>query len=127
MKMFWQYLAVGGAGAAGAMSRYFLATWCGRLFGTAFPIGTFLVNVLGSFVLGWFLASFGDRLALSQTLRLAIGVGFIGAFTTFSSLMVESTSLMQEGAFIKAAVNLLGSLAIGLLAVRLGMALALRP
>ena len=123
MKLLVNYLAIGMAGCLGAMLRYFVGNTCGRLFGTAFPIGTFIINITGSFFLGWF-ATVATRGQLSDTTRLAIGVGFVGAYTTFSTYMYESTSLLDSGADIKALFNLLGSVLVGLVAVRLGMALA---
>jgi fluoride exporter len=124
MKTLINYLAVGGAGCLGAMSRYFVATTCARLFGTAFPVGTFVINITGSFFLGWFMTMIGQRMPVSDTTRVAIAVGFVGAYTTFSSLMYESDSLVRGGEGLKAIANLVGSLLVGLLAIRLGMALA---
>lgn len=126
MKILINYLAVGGAGCLGAMFRYFVATTCERFFGTAFPIGTFIINISGSFILGWFLTSIGNRVPVSDTTRLAVAVGFLGAYTTFSTFMYESNSLIEGGSGIKAMFNLLASLVLGLIAIRLGMAIALR-
>ena len=103
-----------------------VSSTCGWLFGTAFPYGTFLINITGSLFLGWFLTVIQDRLSVSDTMRLAIAVGFVGAYTTFSTFAYESNSLLEDGAGIKATVNLLGSLIAGLIAVRLGMALGMR-
>lgn len=121
-----QYLAVGLFGALGAMARYLVGTTCGRWFGASFPIGTLVINLSGSFFLGWLLTFTRERVMISDTTRLALAVGFTGAYTTFSTFMYETDSLLAGGAFLKAAANLLLSLVLGLLAVRLGMALALR-
>ena len=121
-----QYLSVAGAGALGAAARLFIATVCGRLFGTAFPIGTFVINITGSLFLGWFLTTIGHRLMVSDTIRLAVAVGFVGAYTTFSTFMYESSSLLEDGSGIKAILNLMGSLVVGLLAVRFGIWLGSR-
>ncbi len=126
MKILVQYLAIGAAGSLGAMLRFFVATICGRLFGTGFPVGTFVINVTGSLFLGWFLTVITDRMMVSDTMRLAVAVGFVGAYTTFSTFAYESSSLLQEGSALKAIVNMLGSILVGLLAVRLGIALASR-
>jgi CrcB protein len=126
MKLVVQYLAIGFAGSLGAMLRYFVSSTCGWLFGTAFPYGTFLINITGSLFLGWFLTVIQDRLSVSDTMRLAIAVGFVGAYTTFSTFAYESNSLLEDGSGIKATVNLLGSLVAGLIAVRVGMALGTR-
>jgi CrcB protein len=118
-----QYLAVAGAGALGAVCRLMVASVSTRLFGGGFPIGTLLVNLSGSLALGWFLTTVGQK-AISETTRLAVAVGFVGAYTTFSTLMYESVALLDDGAAIKAVFNLAGSLLLGLLAVRAGMWLA---
>ena len=126
MKVLVQYLAVAAGGAVGAVARYVVADLCGRFFGIAFPIGTFVINISGSFFLGWFLATIGNRVMMPDAVRLAIAVGFVGAYTTFSTFMYESNGLLQDGSGVKATVNLLGSVLVGLLAVRLGVLLATR-
>lgn len=123
MKLLIQCLAVGAGGSLGAVLRFLVATLCGRLFGTGFPIGTLVINLTGSFFLGWFLTALQERLTVTDTLRLAVAVGFVGAYTTFSTFAYESNSLLTEGAELKAAFNLLGSLILGLAAVRLGILL----
>jgi len=123
VKTLINYLAIGGGGCLGAMLRYFLSTLCARLFGTAFPVGTFVINIGGSFLLGWFLVVVQRRIPASDPLHLAIAIGFLGAFTTFSTLMYESSALLGDGSGMKAMFNLMGSLLIGLMAVRLGMVL----
>ncbi|HEY1786463.1 MAG TPA: fluoride efflux transporter CrcB [Pirellulales bacterium] len=124
MKLLAQYLAVGAAGSLGAMLRLAVATFCGRWFGTAFPIGTLVINLSGSLFLGWFMTLISARYVVSDTLRLAVAVGFVGAFTTFSTFAFESNSLLEDGAAMKAMANLVGSVVLGLLAVRLGIWLA---
>ncbi|HEX2972388.1 MAG TPA: fluoride efflux transporter CrcB [Tepidisphaeraceae bacterium] len=123
MKLFGQYMAIGAAGFLGAIARFWVARFCGKLLATTFPVGTLVINITGSFFLGWFL-TIATRHTLPPTLRLAISVGFVGAYTTFSTFMYESDSLLQAGSGIKAMLNLLGSLLLGLLAVRLGILLA---
>lgn len=124
MKIMQQCLAVGGAGFAGALARWGLAAMVARLLGTGFPYGTLLVNLSGSLALGYFYAGIGQRWIVSDTLRLAIATGFLGAFTTFSTLMYESDALVRDGAVVKSAINLVGSVLLGLLAVRMGVLLA---
>jgi CrcB protein len=120
------YLAIGGAGFLGAITRYMVVVVSARLFGAGFPWGTLIINVTGSFILGWFYAAYGSRLIVSETLRLAVATGFLGAYTTFSTYMFESDSLIRDGAQIKAILNLLGSVILGLVAVRLGWILGTR-
>lgn len=117
-----RYLAIGMAGFIGAVLRVFVATQFGR-WPVRFPIGTLVINVTGSLFLGWFLTHIATR-QVSDTTRLAIGAGFVGAYTTFSTFMYESSRLVDEGAGLEAILNLLGSLMLGILAVRLGMLIA---
>jgi CrcB protein len=113
----YQYLAVAGAGALGAVARLWVGLACDRAFGKGFPSGTLIVNITGSFFLGFVAAALPGR---SETMRLAIATGFLGAYTTFSTFMYESNALLH-GSPIKAIVNLCGSVVLGLLAVRLGL------
>ena len=117
-----RYLAIAAAGSVGAVLRYVLATQIGRI-NIRFPLGTFIINVTGSMFLGWFL-TYVTKHNVSDVTRLAIGVGFVGAYTTFSTFMYESNRLADDGAGFLAIMNLLGSLTVGIIAVRLGMALA---
>lgn len=121
MEILTRYMIVGAAGSLGAMLRLAVSTLCGRLFGTAFPVGTFVINITGSLFLGWFLTVISERFVVSDNFRFAVAVGFVGAYTTFSTFAYESNALLQEGASIKAIANMFGSLFVGLLAVRVGI------
>lgn len=105
-------LAVGAGGAAGAVSRYAVATAVER---RAFDV--LAVNVLGSFVLGSVLTA-----GIEGPIRLAVAVGFCGAFTTFSSFAVETVRLAEDGRPVAAAVNAVGTLLLALVAVVAGSA-----
>jgi fluoride exporter len=120
------YVAIGVAASLGAIARYVVSNLCGRFFGTGFPVGTFVINISASLLLGWFLTVVRERWMVSDTVRLAIVVGFIGTYSTFSTFAYESSSLLEDGSGIKAMANMLGSLLGGLVAVRLGIALATR-
>jgi CrcB protein len=126
MKLLIQYLSVAGAGALGAVSRLFVGSICGMIFGDKFPVGTFLINISGSLLLGWFIAFFKHHARISDTLFLAIAVGFVGAYTTFSTFMAESNSLLTTGQSTKAFSYLIASLLLGLLALRTGLWLGTR-
>jgi CrcB protein len=115
------YLAAGGV--IGTLARHGLGTWVPTWAGTALPWGTFLVNALGSFVLG-FAVRASTQLDLSAELRGFVMVGFCGAFTTFSTFSYETVALMQEGHWARAAAYALGSVAVGLAAVVAGMGAA---
>jgi CrcB protein len=123
MKTFVEYLLVALAGSVGAMLRLFVARISAYYFGTDFPIGTFIINITGSLFLGWF-ATVALRSGLSPNARLAIGVGLVGAYTTFSTFMFESNDLIQSNKQFYAALNIVGSLVVGLLAIRVGIWLA---
>src|SRR5258706_2278526 len=120
MQLIKQCLAMGMAGSLGALARFFVAKHLESKFETNLPLGTMVVNLSGCFILGFFMAVTSGRLAVSDTTKLAIGVGFVGAYTTFSTLMYDSVKLSQDGEHYKAGLNLLISLLVGLAAVWLG-------
>jgi fluoride exporter len=122
--MWQKYLVVALGGATGAVARYAVGSWAQTRFGTGWPYGTFLINMSGSFVLGLF-ATLAMRFAWSETWRLLIAIGFLGAYTTFSTFTYESLQLIAEGRQVRAAVlNVAGSLIVGLLAAYLGVVAA---
>lgn len=127
MKVLIQSLAVGCAGFVGALARWGVGLWFARMFPMRFPLGTFVINITGSLFLGWFLTFATTRHFISPTLRLAIATGFVGAYTTFSTFMYDTAFLNEDGATFEAATNLVGSIVVGLLAVKLGMVLGRRP
>jgi CrcB protein len=125
MKVLLNCVAIGSAGFVGALCRWGAANLSARWFGTAFPVGTLIINVTGSFILGAFLGWAG-RTVISDTLRLAVATGFLGAYTTFSTFAYETDALVREGAVLKGTANLVLSVALGLVAVRLGIILSQR-
>ncbi|WP_406699873.1 fluoride efflux transporter CrcB [Singulisphaera sp. Ch08] len=112
-------LTVGGA--IGVNARHFVGIWVRNWAGHHFPWGTFLINVSGSFAIG-FLAMALERWLPSPRLRLLIVTGFLGGYTTFSSYMMESMLLWERGEMFRACAYFVGSAAAGLLAVIIGMA-----
>lgn len=118
-----EYVIIGVGGFLGANARYLVASWAAQRFGATFPYGTFIINVTGSFLLGMFLALLQDRVAVHPHYRLFFAVGFLGAYTTFSTFSYESLRLLQEGNILLALLNLFGSLAVGLLGTVLGFGL----
>ncbi|MDX8397088.1 MAG: fluoride efflux transporter CrcB, partial [Mariprofundaceae bacterium] len=119
-----QMLAVAVGGACGAVMRFWLAALIQRASGSAFPWGTLTVNVLGSFLLGFLFVWMIERSTASELIRLAITVGFLGAFTTFSTFSVETVRLLQEGALGWAFGNVLMQVLLCVLCAWLGMLLA---
>lgn len=112
---------IAAGGAAGAVSRYLVQGWVQSLGGERFPWGTFVVNISGSFVLGVVFALAIDRAILAPEVRIPLMVGFLGSYTTFSTLMLESWRLVEEGDYLFVLGNLLGSVVVGLIAVVAGL------
>lgn len=110
-------------GAAGAASRYLVDQWIAQRATGAFPWGTLLVNLSGSLVLGVLFALAIERGALPASIRAPILIGFIGAYTTFSTLMLESWRLIEDGALVLGLMNLVGSSVLGIVAVVAGLLL----
>lgn len=120
----WPYLLVGLGGFVGAIARFVVGRWAGVLFDTRFPLGTFAINISGSFLLGILGTVVAERVWPSpDALRLALGVGFLGAFTTFSTFEFETHALLEDGSWLLAAINMVGSLIVGLVALRAGIVL----
>ena len=117
-------LWIGTAGFLGAVSRYHLDSWVGRRAGGRFPWGTMIVNVTGCFLLGLLLAYFTFRFRggrpVDADLRVAVTVGFVGAYTTFSTYARETLRLGNDGDFGLAFVYGAGSVVVGLIAVGVG-------
>lgn len=122
--MIRQMLAVAAGGAAGAVCRWLLASTIQRMAGGTFPWGTFAVNALGSLLLGFLFVWLIERSTAGDVARLAVTVGFLGAFTTFSTYSLESVRLLQEGAFGLAFGNVMGQVAVCLGLTWLGIQLA---
>jgi CrcB protein len=114
-------VAIAVAGSLGALARYGLDGLVSRRLPTAFPWGTFVVNISGALVLGFLLTLMTEQLTTAPWLRSALTIGFLGAYTTFSTLQYETYRLLEDGALGLAAANVFGSAAAGLLAVYLGV------
>ena len=112
------------AGSLGALARYGLEGVVGQHAPGAFPWGTFAVNVSGSFALGLIFTLLTERFAVDPWLRSSLTIGFLGAYTTFSTFSLETYRLLADGARALAFANAVGSLAAGLVAVYLGVVAA---
>jgi fluoride exporter len=115
-------LAIGLGGAAGAWTRYQLAGWVYERTGPAFPWGTLVVNLAGSFALGLLIPSLTT---LGPTVEALVAVGFLGSFTTFSTFSYEALMLLREGQVARAAAYVGASLGLGLAAIAAGLGLGL--
>ena len=119
-----QLIAVAIGGASGAMMRWLMASGIQKMAGGAFPWGTFAVNAIGSFLLGFLFVWLIERSTASELVRLAVTVGFLGAFTTFSTYSLESIRLLQEGALALAFGNVIGQVLVCLTLTWLGIQFA---
>jgi CrcB protein len=115
-------VAVGGS--IGATSRYLVSIWAAERFGTNFPYGTLIVNVVGCFIIGAFMTLTTERIIVSSYWRLLVTVGFVGGLTTFSSYSYETFKLLQEADVVMAMSNLFANLIVGFFATWLGISAA---
>jgi fluoride exporter len=119
-----ELLAVGAGGFAGAVARYAVYLLVARVWSHAFPLATFVINVTGCFVLGFFATFAVESATIDPLWRLLVATGFVGAYTTFSTFAYETNRLAEAGATGWALVNVIGSVVAGFAAVRLGVFLA---
>jgi fluoride exporter len=121
-KTLLKYWMIGVGGFAGAIARYALGVYIGSRYGVRFPLGTFVINVSGSFLVG-LMVTLLARTTASVYWRYLVPIGFIGAFTTFSTFEYETLRAMQEGQLMTAFLNVALSLVIGFIAVWAGVVL----
>lgn len=112
-------LAIGGI--TGTVVRYLLAGAIYGAMGTNFPYGTLAVNLLGCFIAGFLAAITESKFMLSPNLRLLLMIGFCGAFTTFSTFILETSNLIRGGETVRALVNIIFSVIIGFIVFRIGL------
>jgi len=113
-------LMIAAGGALGAISRYGLSQLAINLFGKGFPFGTLIANFVGSLLMG-LLFSLIDNGTLAPQVRIAVGVGFLGAFTTFSTFSLDTVLMIQNGEIQKALFNVLFNVGLCLMAVFIGL------
>ena len=117
-------MAIALGGAFGSVSRFLVAQEMGRRFGDFLPYGTLAVNVLGSLALGWLVTIFLDHPEINSAIRLGIAVGFLGAFTTFSTFSFESVQLLLSGSVLRSLLNVAANTVVCIGMCYLGMQLA---
>ena len=121
-----RYLLVLVGGGTGALARYVAASAIMTRFGGKFPLGTLVINVTGSFLIGFLMTMLTERFRLDPGWRLFLVVGFLGGYTTFSSFEWETYSSVREGGFRIGLLNVVSSVILGYVAVWLGCMLARR-
>jgi len=117
-------LIIGVGGFLGAIARYGAALWIGQRWGRSFPIGTFIINVTGSFFIGLLMTLFTERFMVNPQWRLMLVVGFLGAYTTFSTFEYETGALLKDSEWLLAMLNVVLSVVVGFIALKLGEVLA---
>lgn len=116
-------LAIAAGGAFGAVFRFWLSSGVYKWLGQSFPYGTLVVNVFGSFLMGILFVALTERWAGDTVIRAALMVGLLGAFTTFSTFSMETLNLIEQGAVLKAMINIIASVSMCLAAVWFGVLL----
>jgi CrcB protein len=119
-----KYLFIAAGGALGSIARYWIGSTIGSRMGTRFPYGTFVINLTACIIIGFSLTYLGKRVELNPAWRFLIPIGFVGAYSTFSTYEWETLSSLRSGAFALAALYAVGSLVLGLAAVWAGSLLA---
>ena len=115
-----RYVVIGLGALVGANLRYVIGSWAVTRWGSAFPYGTFIINISGAFAIGLVLAFLTKRVELSPLVQLCVVTGFLGGYTTFSTYTWEALQLAQTGSFLRFGAYFLGSNALGLLGVWVG-------
>ena len=116
-----KYFMVGIGGFLGAIARFWLGGYVSTKMGTRFPYGTFLINCTGSFLIGFIVTLLAEKTHWSPNWRYLIPIGFIGAYTTFSTFEYEKFRVIQDGELLMAFLNVVLSVIVGFLAVWTGV------
>ena len=114
------YLIIGLGGFLGAVARYAVSVWIGQRWGRVFPFGTFFINVSGSFLIALVMSLSTERLMINPQWRLFLAVGFLGAYTTFSTFEFETGNLLRDGEWMIAGLNVVLSVVAGFIALKTG-------
>ncbi|HEU5411667.1 MAG TPA: fluoride efflux transporter CrcB [Candidatus Acidoferrales bacterium] len=118
------YLWIALGAVAGASARYFLGGYVAKIVPSSFPYGTLMINISGSFLLGFFLIWTSERVLVDPRWRLLVAIGFCGSFTTFSSYAFETFGLFEQGQWMLVGANIIASNLLCLISVLGGAALA---
>jgi len=117
-------MVIGIGGFVGAVARYGIAVWIGQRWGRIFPLGTFVINISGSFLIGLLMTLMAERFTENPQWRLLLVVGFLGAYTTFSTFEYETGALLKDSEWLFAGLNMVLSVFVGFVALKLGEVLA---
>ena len=114
------YFIIGLGGFLGAVARYIVALWIGQRWGRIFPLGTFVVNISGCFLISLLMSLFTEKFMVNPQIRLFLVIGFLGAYTTFSTFEYETGNLVKDGEWSIALANVILSVIAGFVALKLG-------
>ncbi len=115
---------IGTGGFFGAISRYAVALWIGERWGRSFPLGTLVINVSGSFLIGLLMYVLSNKVLVNPLWRSLLVIGFLGAYTTFSTFEYETGNLLTDGELLYAIVNVVASVLFGFMALKIGELIA---
>jgi CrcB protein len=115
---------IGIGGFFGAVTRYGVALWIGVRWGRTFPMGTFVINITGSLLIGFLMPLLTERFMANPQWRLFLVVGFLGAYTTFSTFEYETGALLRDGEWLLTCLNVILSVLVGFVALKAGEILA---
>ncbi|MDA8171885.1 MAG: fluoride efflux transporter CrcB [Nitrospiraceae bacterium] len=118
------FLIIGAGGFLGAIARYAVGLWVGQRWGRSFPLGTFCINISGSFLIGLLMTLLAEKFMADARWRLLLVVGFLGAYTTFSSFEYETGRLVTDREWLLASANVILSVLVGFAALKLGEIIA---
>lgn len=118
------YLWIALGAVVGASARFLVSGYTAKAFSSSFPYGTLIINVTGSFLLGFFLVWSSERVLIDARWRLLVAIGFCGSYTTFSSYAFETFALFEQGQWLLVGLNVLASNLLCLISVLVGVALA---
>ena len=119
-----KYFLIAIGGALGSIARYWVGSTISGRLGARFPYGTFVINMTACVIIGFAMTWLGKRADISSAWRFLVPIGFVGAYSTFSTYEWETLSTLRSGAFLLAGLYAVGSLIIGLIAVWGGSVLA---
>ncbi|WP_299225726.1 fluoride efflux transporter CrcB [Sulfurihydrogenibium sp.] len=119
-----KYLVIAVGGSIGAILRYLTGVYSAKFFGTWLPYGTLIVNTVGSFILSFFMILFLEKLSLDPLWRLFVAVGFCGSYTTLSSITYETLSIVMDGDYVRALLNIALNFGLSFLSAFAGIVLA---
>jgi len=114
------YFIIGLGGFFGAVARYIVALWIGQRWGRTFPLGTFVVNISGCFLISFLMSLFTEKFMVNPQVRLFLVIGFLGAYTTFSTFEYETGNLVKDGEWSIALANVILSVIAGFVALKSG-------